>query len=81
MAIKPQEINKVMITDLVDQFCAYYKNHLTKQVVYFRDKYGDNRQPNVKNALSYNNQAIAQVQIKRMGSHSQVSCGNGTTAT
>jgi hypothetical protein len=61
---KPQEINKVMITDLVDQFCDYYKNHPTKQVIYFRDKYGDHRQPNVKNSLSYNNQAIAQFKTK-----------------
>jgi hypothetical protein len=61
---KPQEINKVMITDLVDQFCDYYKNHPTKQVIYFTDKYGDNRQPNVKNSLSYNNQAIAQFKSK-----------------
>ena len=61
---KPQEINKVMITDLVDQFCDYYKNHPTKQVIYFRDKYGDHRQPNVKNSLSYNNLAIAQFKSK-----------------
>ena len=61
---KPQEINKVMITDLVDQFCDYYKNHPTKQVIYFRDKYGDHRQPNVKNSLSYNNQAIALFKTK-----------------
>jgi len=61
---KPQEINKVMITDLVDQFCEYYKNHPTKQVIFFRDKYGDHRQPNVKNSLSYNNQAIAQLKTK-----------------
>jgi hypothetical protein len=61
---KPQEINKVMITDLVDQFCDYYKNHPTKQVIYYRDKYGDIRQPNVKNSLSYNNQAIAQFKTK-----------------
>ncbi len=61
---KQQEINKVMITDLVDQFCDYYENHPTKQVIYFRDKYGDHRQPNVKNSLSYNNQAIAQFKSK-----------------
>jgi hypothetical protein len=61
---KPQETNKVMITDLVEQFCNYYKNHPTKQVVYFRDKYGDNRNPNVKNSLSYNNQAIAEFKTK-----------------
>jgi len=61
---KPQEVNKVMITDLVDQFCAYYENHPTKRILYYRDKYGDNRQPNVKNSLSYNNQAIAQFKTK-----------------
>ena len=61
---KPQETNKVMITDLVEQFCNYYKNHPTKQVIFFRDKYGDNRNPNVKNSLSYNNQAIAEFKSK-----------------
>jgi hypothetical protein len=55
---KPQEINKVMITELVDRFCSYYSNHPTKRIIYYRDRYGDNRQPNVKNSLSYNNQAI-----------------------
>jgi hypothetical protein len=61
---KPQEVNKVMITDLVEQFCAYYENHPTKRVLYYRDKYGDNRQPNVKNSLSYNNQAIEHFKTK-----------------
>jgi hypothetical protein len=61
---KPQDVNKVMITDLVDQFCIYYENHPTKKILYYRDKYGDNRQPNVKNALSYNNQAIEHFKTK-----------------
>jgi hypothetical protein len=61
---KPQEVNKVMITDLVDQFCNYYENHPTKKVIYYRDKYGDNRQPNVKNSLSFNNQAIERFQSR-----------------
>ena len=55
---KPQETNKVMIDDLVDQFCGYYKFHPTKEVFYFKDKYGDHRQPNVKNSKSFNIQAI-----------------------
>lgn len=55
---KPQETNKVMINDLVEQFCDYYQHHPTKVIHYYRDKYGDNRQPNVKNAKSYNNQAM-----------------------
>jgi len=55
---KPQETNKVMITDLVDQFCDYYQYHPNKHLKYYRDKYGDHRQPNVKNARSYNAQAM-----------------------
>jgi hypothetical protein len=55
---KPQDLNKVMITDLVEQFSNYYKAHPTRRLIYYRDKYGDNRQPNVKDSLSYNNQAI-----------------------
>ena len=55
---KPQDVNKVMITDLVEQFCKYYSTHPTKQLIYYRDRYGDNRNPSVKNSLSYNAQAI-----------------------
>jgi len=47
-----------MILDLVDQVCAYYHHHPTKSILYFKDKYGDSRQPNVKNSQSYNDQAI-----------------------
>lgn len=61
---KQQEINKVMTTVRVDQFCDYYKNHSTKQVIYFRDRYGDSRQPNMKNSMSFNNQAIEQFKTK-----------------
>jgi hypothetical protein len=48
----------VMIDDLVDKFCHYYSSHPTKQIIYFRDRYGDSRQPNAKNSKSYNEQAI-----------------------
>lgn len=55
---KPQETNKVMIIDLVDQFCDYYAHHPTRELIYYRDKYGDNKNPNVKQSKSYNAQAI-----------------------
>ena len=55
---KPQETNIPMIDELVHQFNDYYKNHPTKEVIYFRDRYGDSRQPNVKNSSSFNSQAI-----------------------
>lgn len=59
---KPQETNKVMITDLVDQFCDYYAHHPTKEAIYYRDKYGDHKQPNVKQSKSYNLQAIERLE-------------------
>jgi hypothetical protein len=48
----------VMIDDLVDKACKYYSPHPTKRIVYFRDRYGDSKQPNAKNSKTYNEQAI-----------------------
>jgi len=48
----------VMIDDLVDKFCRYYAPHPMRTVIYFRDRYGDSRQPNSKNSKTYNEQAI-----------------------
>ncbi len=48
----------VMIDDLVDKVCRYYSKHPTKRITYFRDRYGDSRQPNAKNSRTYNEQAI-----------------------
>jgi len=56
--VKPDESSGVMIDDLVDQFCEYYQYHVKKEVVYFRDRYGDHRQPNAKKSKPYNEQAI-----------------------
>jgi hypothetical protein len=56
--VKPDESSGVMIDDLVDDFCQYYENHIKKEVIYFRDRYGDHRQPNAKNSKPYNEQAI-----------------------
>jgi hypothetical protein len=55
---KPQQTNKVMIDELVDQFCNYYQYHPTRELKYYRDRYGDHRQPNATNSQSYNTQAI-----------------------
>ena len=48
----------VMIDDLVDMMCKYYAPHPTRSIIYFRDRYGDSRQPNAKNSKTYNEQAI-----------------------
>ena len=59
---KPQETNIPMINELVQQFNHYYKEHPTKELIYYRDRYGDSRQPNVKNSNSFNQQAIEQLE-------------------
>jgi len=48
----------VMIDDLVDKVCKYYSPHPTRRITYFRDRYGDTRQPNAKNSKTYNEQAV-----------------------
>ena len=48
--------------DLVDLFCDYYRQHPCRELFYFRDRYGDHRQPNVKNSKPYNEQAIERLQ-------------------
>ncbi len=56
--VKPGETNTVMINELIDNFCRYYQHHIKKEINYYRDRYGDSRQPNAKNSKSYNEQAI-----------------------
>lgn len=56
--VKPDASSTVMINELVDEFCNYYRYHTCREINYFRDRYGDSRQPNAKNAKSYNEQAI-----------------------
>jgi hypothetical protein len=48
----------VMIDNLVDKTCTYYNSHPTRRIIYFRDRYGDARQPNARNSRTYNEQAI-----------------------
>ncbi len=60
--VKPDQSNDVMIHALVDQFTDYYRHHTNKTITYFRDRYGDSRNPNVNNSSSYNDQAIARLE-------------------
>ncbi|MCX6231128.1 MAG: hypothetical protein NTZ33_06250 [Bacteroidetes bacterium] len=56
--VKPDESQHVIIDELVDKVCTYYGQHANKHIIYFRDRYGDHKQPNAKNSKSYNEQAI-----------------------
>lgn len=56
--VKPEGTGNVLINDLVNRFCDYYANHSNKNLIFYRDRYGDQRTPNVANYKSYNRQAI-----------------------
>ena len=55
---KPDGNDNILIDDLLGQFCKYYENHVCREVVYYKDKYGDHRNPNVMNSKTYNEMAL-----------------------
>lgn len=55
---KPDGNDNVLIEDLLGQFCQYYESHSCREVVFFKDKYGDHRNPNVLNSKTYNEMAL-----------------------
>ena len=56
--VKPEGVNNVLIHDIVNKFSDYYSNHSNRHLIYYRDRHGDKRNPNVPNFMSYNRQAI-----------------------
>ncbi len=60
---KPDPAKKdIVINELVDQFDAYYSTHNKREVIYYRDRYGDNKLPN--SSKSFNEQAIDRLEKK-----------------
>ena len=47
-----------IIDNICNRFCNYYANHRHRVIHYYRDRYGDHRNPNVVNSKSYNEQAM-----------------------
>ena len=58
--IKPSDDSRVMIDDLIDDFCNYYRYHNDKTVLFYHDKYGDHRLANSSN--TFNGQAITRLE-------------------
>ena len=48
----------VMIDDLMRQFCQYYLHHPCRELHFYKDKYGDHRNPNIINSKTFNEMAI-----------------------
>ena len=65
--VKPEGINNVLINDLVNTFSDYYSKHSNRNLIFYRDRHGDKKNPNVANYQSYNKQAIDM--LERRGWH------------
>ena len=60
--VKPDGGDNMMIRDLIGKFARYYEHHKCRQVVYYKDRYGDHKNPAVLNSMTYNEMAIAELQ-------------------
>lgn len=53
---KREEATNTVVEELVKKFCVYYRYHLNKRVILYRDRHGDSR--TAGNKKSYNEMAI-----------------------
>ncbi len=53
--VKPK-LGQVMIDEIIDKFCEYYRYQNNRTVFYYKDRYGDIKHAN--NSRSYNEQAM-----------------------
>jgi hypothetical protein len=60
--VKPDGKSNILINQLCSDFSEYYKNHTNRHLLYYRDRYGDRKNPNVVNHKSYNQQAIERLE-------------------
>jgi len=60
--VKPDQ-GKVMIDDVIDRFCEYYKYNNDRTIYFYRDRYGDIKQAN--SSRSYNEQAMHRLMVNK----------------
>lgn len=60
--VKPDQSSMVMINALIHEFTDYYRYHTNKELTFFRDRYGDHKQPN--SSKTYNEQAVSELTKK-----------------
>lgn len=60
--VKPDGGSNIMIQDLISQFTAHYQHHSCRELHYYKDRYGDHRNPAAINAATYNQIAISLLQ-------------------
>lgn len=59
---KPDGGDNMMIRDLIGKFSHYYESHVCREIIYYKDRYGDHKNPNVLNSMTYNEMAISELQ-------------------
>ena len=56
--VKPDGNSNVLIKELCEKFSNYYKHHRNRTLKFYKDKYGDSRNPNIVKSKTYNQMAI-----------------------
>lgn len=56
--VKPDGSDRLLIEELLGKFCQYYERHSCRELVFFKDKYGDHKNPNVLNSMTFNEMAL-----------------------
>lgn len=56
--VKPDGNSNILIKELCDKFSNYYKSHQCRVLHFYKDKYGDSRNPNIVNSKTYNELAV-----------------------
>lgn len=59
--VKPDTAKSIMIKDLIGKFTHHYRNHSNKVCHFFKDKYGDHRNPTLLNSKTFNQMAIEEL--------------------
>ena len=59
--VKPDKLDGMMITDLIHKFNNYYAKHGNRTVYFYKDRYGDHKNPNVRNNETFNDMAIREL--------------------
>lgn len=56
--VKPDTSPNIMVSDLIGKFVHHYRRHANKLVYFYKDKYGDHRNPAQINSKTFNEMAI-----------------------
>ena len=59
--VKPDTSTGVMIKELIGKFIHYYRNHANKTCYFFKDRYGDHRNPTILNSKTFNEMAVEEL--------------------